>query len=479
MPENSTANTKPTAGIRTNMIASIYDAGKPFVVQELCRRFGVQFAPFYRTWELMGREDSMESTVSDTWTAYEENRYLAGLKVFADVADPGVGNTTIFQLDPSFIGSAATGYAFYGREGEIVTIPGTNVQARIQTITGAGTANVFITLMPVSQTSNIGALTAGTELSITNGAWARGTTQPDGVRAGHTKRTFMLQILKETYGVEGNEMTDAQWIEATYDNDGNPIPYSVVNDMSVQTQLRLNSKINGAFLLGQMQTNPNLTQTTPRGATNYVRTTAGLYPTIAANGRVNIIPSGAFDVEDMDDIGIYMKAQGVTRPYALFSMGQRRYNEVENECKDYLVNTGADFLKKAASSIMGADPNDNFLHMGFSGMNKGGFNYLFKVIDELSDPEGLGRTGYDLDQYGFITPIEDIRNPKTKQMQKNIAVRYVKKGSYSRKYEMWTEGAAGGDTENYTGAVDEKLWYMRVNLGFQMLGMNQCQVIKP
>jgi hypothetical protein len=478
MAENSQTGTKPTNGIYGNQIASIYDAGKPIYVLKLCSRFGMQFANFYRTFELIGREDPIEGSDTNTWDGWEENRYEQGIKVLADVADPGAGATTTFQLDPTYIGTAASGYAFYGRVGETVTIPGTNVQARISAITGSGTATVYITLMPVSQTSNIGALTAGTVLSITNGAYADGTAQPTGVRTGHTKRTFMVQIFKETYGLEGKEFTTSKCFE-TFDNNGNEVPYSVVTDLSVQTQVRLDAKINGAFILGQQRTNPNMIETTPAGNTNYINYTQGLIPTITANGQTTVIPSGSFDVEDMDDIGLYMRGQGVTKNIALMAMGANRYNEVENEIVDYRQGNGEDLLKSAGSSLMGNDPDDMMLHVGFTAFKKGNYTYLFKIIDELSNPEGLGRTGYDLNQYAFILPIEDIRNPMGKGTQKNIATRYIKKGSYSRKFEMWSEGAAGGDVENYTTSIDQRLYYMRVHLGFQILGANQMQIIKP
>jgi hypothetical protein len=333
--------------------------------------------------------------------------------------------------------------------------------------------------MPVSLTSNIGALTAGTVLSITNGGYADGTGQPNGVRMGQTKRDFMVQIFKETYGLEGKQFTTSQWIEATYDNNGNEIPYSVVTQLSAETQLRLDAKINGAFMLGQKATNTNMTQTTDEGATNPVRFTQGLYPTIAENGQTVNIPSGSFDVEDLDDIGLYMRSQGVTRNLAYMPMGANRHNEVENEVKDYIQGNGTDLLKDAGKMIMGADPDDMMLHIGFSAIKKGNYTYMFKIIDELSDPEGLGRSGYDLNQYAFVLPIEDIRDPKRGVLNKNIATRYIKKGSYSRKFEMWSEGAAGGDTENYTGDVDKRKYYMRTHLGFQILGANQMQVIVP
>ena len=477
MAENTQANSYPTGGLRTNAIASVYDAGSPVYVRGLCNRFGVQTA-FYRTFELMGREEEIVGTDTDTWFAYEENRYVRGIKVLSDVADQGAGNTTTLQLDPTFIGNAASGYAFYGRVGEVVTIPSTNVQARIDSITGAGTATVYFTLMPVSAASTIGALTAGTVFSITNAGYGHGGGQPDGVRVGHTKREFMQQILKETYGLEGNEFTTEQWIK-TFAPNGSEIPYSAVTDMSIQTQHRLDMKINGAFLLGQQRTNANMLETTHRGNTGFVNMSQGLIPTITTNGQATVIPTGTWDVEDMDDIGLYMRSQGVSRNVALFAMGANRYNEIENAVKDYFQGNGDELLKEAGASIMGSDPNDMMLHMGLKGMKKGGYTYLFKVIDELSDPEGLGRSGYDLNEYGFVLPIEDVKNPNGGKSQKNIATRYVKKGAYSRKFEMWSEGAAGGDTANYTTQYDEKMYYMRTNIGFQILGANQMQIIKP
>lgn len=478
MAENTQANTYPTGGIRTAQIASVYDAGDPQYVQKLCKRFGKQFAPFYRWPELLGREEPMLASDDDKWYGYEENRYIRGVKVLADVADPGVGNPVTFQLDPTFIGSASTGYGFYGREGEAITIPGSNVQAHIMTITGRGTANVFFTLEPVSATSNIGAIAAGTTLSITNGAYASGTGQPLGITTGHTKREFMTQILKETYGLEGKEMTTDR-VFKTFDVDGKEVPYSVVTDLSIQCQTRLDSKMTGAMVLGQKRTNPNLVTTTSRGATNPISYTQGLVPTIDQLGQTTTIAIGAFDPEDLDEMALYMKSQGITSNVALVACGARRRAEIENACKDYLQGNGTDFLESAAASLGGGDMRDRMLSIGFRGIYKNGVDFLFQTVDDFSNPEGLGRAGYNMDKEMLVLPVEKIKDARNNgKVQNNISTRYVAKGAYSRKFEMWSEGAAGGDTSNYKGDVDEKMWYMRTHFGFQILGANQMQRVK-
>ena len=478
MAENTQTGTRPTGGIRTGQIASVYDAGDKLYVQKLCKRFGKQYAPFYRWVEILGREEPMLATDDDKWYGYEENRYISGVKVLADVADPGVGNTTVFQLDPSFIGPAASGYGFYGREGETITIPGSNVQAHIELITGRGTANVFFTLKPVSATSNIGALTAGQVMSITNAAYASGTGQPMGVTTGHTKREFMTQIIKETYGLEGKEMATSQ-VFKTFDVNGNEVPYSVVTDLSIQTQARLDSKINGALVLGQMRTNPNLVTTTSRGATNPINYTQGLIPTIDQLGRTDTIPLGTFDPEDLDEVGIYMKSQGVTSGVAMLAVGARRRAEMENSIKDYLQGNGTDFSAGAVNSLGGNDMKDRMLSVGFSEIYKNGIHYLVQTVDDFSNPETFGRDGYNLDKEMLVLPIEKIKDARNNgKLQNNLSTRYVAKGAYSRKFEMWSQGAAGGDTSSYSGDVDEKVWYMRTHLGFQVLGANQMQRIK-
>lgn len=470
MPENTQLHTFPTGGVATEKLFTLYDAGKPTYVRELAKRFGVQFDPFHNWLAMMCRDEAISGNLE--WYAYEENRYNQTLKVLSDVASTGVGNDITFQLDPTYIDST-TG-AYFGRVGDTVTIPGTGVQARIMSITGTA-PNIYFTLKPINVLSNIGALTAGQLLSITNGGFGSGTGQPKGTVVGATKRTFGLQILKETVKFYGAEITKDLWYQA-FDNNGQPVGY--VTNATNRALALLNLKINGAMLLGQKDTNPSLTETDEDGETVDIHYMEGLIPNITRLGETSVVPAGTFAIDDIDDWGIYMRVEGVDSNVALMPVGARLRNDIENAAKAYIQGNGTDLTKDVVKYIAGTNDSDKLLSLGFCQIFKGGFNYLLKTINDFSDPVGLGATGYDYDQHGFIIPLTTFRDPVTGGKLDNIATKYVSNNGYNRRMEMWNVGGAGGNSNTYVTQYDNLSVFLRAHRGIQILKSNQMRYIK-
>lgn len=467
MPVITDPNTSVINGGLNQRIFSVYDAGKPEYVNQLVARFGLQFVPFYQKLRWMGREEAVSG--NGEWFAYEENRFHRELRVLAPVADPGVGNDTTFQLDPTYI---SAGGDFYGRVGDIVVIQGTGVNARIMSIAGVA-PNIFITLKPVSATSNIGALAAGQYLGIANGAFADGTGQPDGATQGWTKVIFRPQIYKETVHMEGTEVTKQMWFdgEKVFDANGNVVPFGIVSYNTANAQKRLNLKIDGSFLVGELNTNPTLTEVTPRGETNTILTTEGLIPKITQRGSTFNIAGGALAMSDFQDVGLYMRGQGATSNVVYAPVGARRRNEVDDLMKAFIQGNGDTFTEKA-KIMLGRNKNDRYMHCGFSEIYYGGYSFIMDTVDVWSDPTTFALPGYNYEWQGLFIPLAEMKMP-TGELSPNICVKYVEKNGYNRRFELWRDGAAGGDTSQYRGDVDEAVYYMRSHMGFQALACNQ------
>ena len=403
------------------------------------------------------------------WFAFEDNRYVRPLKVYNTVADPGAGNDSTFQLDPSFINSDGT---FYGRVGESILIKGTNVNARIQTITGTA-PNIFITLKPHRSTDTIGQLDAGQLLPIMNGGKAAGTGQITSAFSGFTRRNFYLQIFDETFGLEGSQLTTQEYFDV-FEKDGKQIPFAMGLYGESQAQYRLNQKMSGAFLFGQENTNTSMTQTTPRGATNPVGYTKGFFPTIDTNGEIFSIAPNTMTIDDFNNVGLYMLSQQTSSKVVMAAMGAKRRNEIDTLVKTYLNNNGTDYSAPVKSMLQGNSTDGRAALLEFNEIATGGYYYLLKTIEELSDPMTYGITGYDLDWTGFFITLSSMKDPVTGAKLDNIATRYVEYNGYNRNYEMWRIGAAGGDTQNYTSDVDERVYNIRSHKGLQLLKMNQA-----
>lgn len=471
--ENSQAGSKPSAGILSEQLTSVYDVLNPTYMGYLCKRFGLQFAPFWDWFSRMGREEPINA--NGTWWGHEDDRYIRTLKVLSDVADPGANNDAVFQLDPTEI-DLTTG-RYYGRKTEIITMPGSNVQARIYDITGTS-PNIYFHLRPVKAGNNIGAIAAGTELAITNGAKASGTGQIDGIATGYTERQFFTQILDEKFLLEG-PMIAQQLKFDFFDENGKKVPYKIISDLTVQATVRLNSKLNGMYLLGEEASNPNMTEVTPGGATNLVRTSKGIIPQISSLGQTTVIPKNTMTVDDYYDIGLNARIETSDSNILLHCMGQQRRNEMHKLMKAFVQNNGTDFTSDDAKNLFGIDKSTaRALSLGLRKIDDGSDVHLLKTVDDWTNPVQLGSKDYDAMWWDIVIPISSFKDPVNGQKLDNICTRYVDYNGYNRRMEAWKYGAAGGDQANYQGDIDQITYNWRTHQGLQSLKVNQWQWIK-
>jgi hypothetical protein len=415
-----------------------------------------------------GRVDGGGVRVAD-WFGYEDNRYWKEIKVLSTVADTGVGNALTFQLDPTYVSNGA----YFGREGDIVTMKGTGVQARIQSISGT-TPNFFFTLLPQNVNQSIGGVTAGELIAITSGSKAPGSDQHVGAISGQSKREFWLQIIDENFDIEGSSIT-AQTYFDVYSQDGKLVPYAQVDAGTFQAQYRYDRKWDGAFLLGEVTTNPNITEVNSAGVANPVSTTKGIIPTITDLGPTMNVAPNAFAVDDFQDIAYMMLQEGVSSDVALFSSGTRRLNEINNLFKTYLENA-TDF-SMTVQNTFGTDTNGAKAMGAFLNMkeiNIANVSFLLDRVDAWSDPTSYDLSGYDYTWQAIAMPITKFRDAKSGAITDNIAVRYVENHGYNRRFEIWTTGGAGGAQTQYNSTWDEKKIHMRGEMGLQFFLANQC-----
>lgn len=476
------ADNEPVATYMNEAMWSTYDIGKPQVATELFKRYGYEGTNFLGLMRTLSRE---EPVANDTFYAYEDNRFIDDIVVLADVADPGVGNDISFVLAPAKLDALNN---FFAREGFAVTIPGTEVQAHIYDIDVTTPTAPIITLKPVRSTDNIGALTAGTTLSITNGAWAAGTGQPDPVTKGPIKRQYWSQIFKESAGTEGTQLANQKWYDM--DSFGND-QKGYYNPAVMEMENRLAVIEDGAYLFGVDATNLSLTTTTRRNSTNTIRYTKGVIPWTRELGWTMPYTAGSFDIDDFDDMGLYMLSQGVTSDAVMTCIGQRLSNDMEAEMVSWIsANSNTDFTsvkKRYFENSMdpGAkgDLNDYALDIGFSMIRKGRYTYLLKSMTNFSNPKTYGNTGYDMDQYGLALPLSQGKDAVSKTKMYNFTSKYRAYNGTSRKYVMFALAGAGNIIPGSNGVsvddVDEIRVGVRTHHGFQGTLMNQSIMMDP
>lgn len=475
-------NTYPIGGILSEDVVSAYDFFKTERIPVLFARYGNQFMPMFKWLEGMGRQEPATSDEIEQW---EENRYTRTLTVYTATPaaggsagdDPGAGNDTLIVPAAADLD---VNYRFYPRKGDICMIPsgGTGntgeVQAIIYSIDVSVPSAPVFRLKPVNASANIGSLTAGDELIITNAAFGAGTGQPEGTAMGSTKRTFVAQIIKETIGIEGSQLVNEYWYDRM--DDGRDVRMWYTPGF-LRADYYMGMKADGAFTFGQEAT--NATMVVPageEGAGNKIKTTKGAVPWIRELGYVMPINLTTFDIPDLDTVGLYLRSQGITSGTNMFLVGAQLNNRVENKAYDYLQNTGVDFTSVVDTYFGGS--KELALSIGFRTLHKSGFTYMMKVMDLWSNPTLYGATGHNIDKYGIIMPLATFRDPKNPSSTiKNIGTRYRAQGKYNRRFEVWSVGGAGTGTK--VTQYDKVHTYWRSHMAFTMIGVNQFVMLDP
>ena len=469
------ANTYPTRGIMTTQMYSMYDVLKPQHVPEVIARFGPQFFPFFNWLTAMGREAPI---AGNSWFGHEENRYHKSFKVKTNVGNPGAGNPALITLGYAGNNDLDSNNSFYPREGDQITIPGTEVFARINSIDITTPSAPVLNCVPNKGTKNIGALSAGTTIIITSGSFADGTGQPLGTRVGLTKRTFYLQLIKETVNIEGGALCDEPWYQVI-DNNKNFIGWYSPGYGRCEYLMAL--KADGAMFIGEETDNTHASFTVAAGlpgAGNKPITTKGAIPWIRDLGWAQPVTAGTYAFTDLDAASLYMRQNGVGSGLSLWLQGPRLANDVENAMKSYLNYTGVDYTR-AIAAMFGSIPDAQQLavSLNFGVITKGQMTFATKVMDQWINPELYGASGYDFDQYGIMMPLATFKDPSSGQKLDNIALRYKAFNGYSRKFEVWNVAGAGGGL--YVTDIDSKNTYMRSNIGLQIFKVNQMILNDP
>lgn len=461
------ANTSPVSGIWTEQLMSLHDVYKPERIPTLFSRYGSQFMPMFQIFRSLGRE---EGIARDEWDGWEENWYHSTITNKTLTSLGSAGATVDITLDTGDHDSKGNSYP---RVGDIISIPGTYMQVHITAKNVTTPSAHVLTIKPSKAADAIPAISAGAELAITTGGFAAGTGQPAGTVLGQTKRDFVAQIFKETIGAEGSQLVNQKWIKMM-DNNKNFKGWYSPGYMRGEYLMAL--KIDGAFTWGDITDNVTVAADAADGAGNLVKTTKGLMRWVSELGKELNYTQNAFDPEDLDQVGLYLKSQGITSGYVFGWIGNLLMNDIENGMVDYLAsNAGGTTYTTAVKQVFKG--NENLAAaIGFDAIKKGGITHLLHPMDVWSNPKTFGATGYDLAEYGLFTPLSKFVNPQTNGIMDNIATRYRKLGNYNRRFETWTVRGAGNGLKVHD--IDKTNTFFRSHLGLQAFKINQMLMMK-
>lgn len=450
-------NPDAIAQIYASDIVSGFDIYKPEKLNVLFNRYGDQGASYFQIVRSMGFEKEVSL---DTYGHYEENRIHEVCIVNANVTQPAVGADITFVLSAN---SLDANNNFYVRKWDIILFPN-EVTGSVTTIDTTTPTTPAITCRLNDNTEQFPALSAGDELVIFTNAFSEGSGQPNGAIRGTWEYTNDAQIIKETIGVTGSEMTNQTWFDVT--SAGTKIPaYYFLGQVDIDYRVAL--RIDGALLWGKRTVNPNLIDS---ATGRPIKTTEGLIPYIRRVGNEQTYTSGSFSVTEFDEMDRTLDREHAGN-YILGMLGIQLHQDIENALVSYFADTNIQYARQTTNEVLFNSNESLGASVNFKYLVKSERTFLMKRMGVLSNPKLYGAVGYEGPKLGVFMPINKKKDPVSGNMVESIGVRYKGLGKYNRRMEVWQVGGAGEGLK--VTDIDKRNTYQRCHIGAHFRGGNQ------
>lgn len=451
------------SGVYASNIISVFDIDKPERMNILFKKRGDQGLGYMLLLKSLGFTDT---TAQTTFTHTEDDWIHQTFHSLNNVGAPGVGNPILITLDPQDLDA---NNAFYPRLWDTVMFPNEDT-GQITNINLAIPGAPVLTITPNSLTANFPAVAAGDELIITSSAFSEGSGQPVGIVDRVYNYEGYTQIIKETLGATGTEMTNQKWFDVFSDGTGAKYYYLVGQE---NTEYRLMLKQDGALLFQQPTTNTMVDPATNR----QLKTTEGLFPYIRRLGNIQAYTPGVTNLVTLfDTVSRTFDRESAGR-YIGALAGINLEQQVENDLATYLHNTNVIFAQKEMAENMFGGDEGLAVSVAFNSIEKGGRIFNFRKMGIFSHAKLYGATGYSGPDYGVLMPMTKKKDKKTSKDTPSFGVRYKAFGNYNRMYEVWNQNGAGPGTK----VIPEDLYnyFLRSDIGAQHMGGNQMVLLTP
>lgn len=450
-------NPDAIAQIYASDIVSGFDIYKPEKMNVLFNRYGDQGASYFQIVRSMGFEKEVSL---DTYGHYEENRIHEVCIVNANVSQPAVGADITFVLSSD---SLDANNNFYVRKWDIILFPN-EVTGSVITIDVSTATAPAITCRLNDNTEQFPALTAGEELVIFTNAFSEGSGQPNGAIRGTWEYTNDAQIIKETIGVTGSEMTNQTWFDVT--SAGTKIPaYYFLGQVDIDYRMAL--RIDGALLWGKRTVNSALIDP---DTGRPIKTTEGMIPYIRRVGNEQTYTSGSFTVTEFDEMDRTLDREHAGN-YILGMLGIQLHQDIENALVNYFADTNIQYARQTTNEVLFNNNESLGASVNFKYLVKSERTFLMKRMGVLSNPKLYGAVGYEGPKLGVFMPINKKKDPVSGNMVESIGVRYKGLGKYNRRMEVWQVGGAGEGLK--VTDIDSRNTYQRCHIGAHFRGGNQ------
>jgi hypothetical protein len=422
-----------------------------------------------------------------TYSWYEDDHIIDYISTKTDEAATGAGNAMTITLstddvtaDGEFFVRTRDHLLFEGSSGDVVGI--------IRSIDVTTPSAPIITVYPAISTQEIPALTAGDPIMVLGNTMSEGSEQPDGRISRVTEYSNKLAIIGDTKVATGSSLNDKTWFEIAKSPTTHRLPngetWGYYRKSIEDLDHQMYTWLSGLLLFGVQVSN---TSAVDPVTSKILTGTQGLFPYAYQEGTTYGYVPGTLNIYDFDSWDLTLEQEYSYGNEVMLYFATELDHEVENLLKEANQYTGAEFMRQGAQRLAdqyffaAGDMREKIaMAIGFNYVVKADRTFHLKRMRTLSNPQTFGLSGYTKTKLGIILPMGTEKDPKTGQDLPTMGYRYSKLGGYNREYEIWVDGAAGGQQYvQYTGKSDNIYHYVRSEIGGQFIAGNRFIVINP
>ena len=255
-------------------------------------------------------------------------------------------------------------------------------------------------------------------LPIVGNMFAQGTDQPTRfLQSNVVKRTNDYAIIKEIYEVSGSQATNIGYI----DIGGGDYRWYIKSE--ADTRQRFLDKREMTMLLGEQTS-----------AITGVAGTEGYFAAIEDRG---IVTSDIIDaLDDLDVIVKQMDKNGAPAEYAIYA-NSNQFLKLDDAIAG--IESGNGGLMAAYGAFN--NDKDMALNLGFKSFSRGGYTFHKHAWKLLNDPTLLGQTSIGQQvASGVMIPIANVVDPRSGNKAPALEMNYKSTNGYSREMEHWVTG---------------------------------------
>lgn len=343
--------------------------------------------------------------------------------------------------------------------------------------------DLTVTVIPADVTKSIPDLVDDQEVMFMGNTHSEGSGQPKGRQSKVEEFSNTLKIIKETKSATGSSLNDATWFDLYQMETITPMPNGKTWGYYRKAVMDLDHEmacwLSGMFLFGEQVTNPAAVDSNNQNRP--LHGTKGLFTESYERGHPYGYIPGTLSVAHFDTWNFIYEQEYSFGTEVMLYFATELYDETQNFLTDFgrytdmTLTTAA--RKGVADSYFGGKEAWE-MSVGFEYFNKSGRSYMMKKLTTFSNVKQYGAMGYTKTKTGLILPVMWDKDPQTGQEIPTMGYRYSEQGGYNREYEIWTDGAAGGqDYIRYTGDTDEVKHYVRAEVGSQQYACNRNIVV--